>query len=148
MWWPVLECRVLYANNTVCQEKKSQSLVQKAWMVPLASSWNVTGFSFSSWSWFSSGRKFSCSATVASSVPLLWLSSCPCLGKDLGRNQNGMPDNRITVPVTMKPSHQAPTQRESLWLMVMLSGRWRRAKQQIIKGRLFGDLATRLHTAN
>lgn len=89
--------------------------------VPLANSWNVGCFSFPLWSWVSSGRKFSCSATGASSVLLLWVFSCPCLGSDLGRNQKGILDSRITVPVTMKPSHQAPTQRESLWLILMVS---------------------------
>lgn len=91
--------------------------------IPFASSWKVTGFSFFPWcSWFSSGRKFSCSAVVASSVLFASPSCFFGLGRDLGRNQKGMPDSMITVPVMMKPSHQAPTQRESLWLIVMVSG--------------------------
>lgn len=91
--------------------------------IPFASSLKVTGFSFFPWrSWFSSGKKFSCSAVVASSVPFVSSSSFLGLGRDLGRNQKGMPDSMITVPVMMKPSHQAPTQRESLWLIVMVSG--------------------------
>lgn len=117
-------------------------LLKKPVIIPLASSWKVTGFSFFAWwSWSSSGRKFSCSPTAASSVLLLWLSSFLGLGKDLGRNQKGIPDSMITVPVMMKPSHQAPTQRESLWLMVMVSGREQtREKQEIMRvGFLAGD---------
>lgn len=128
---PTLSTR-LQARKKSYSPRQSLLLKQKSVIIPLASSWKVTGFSFFPWwSWSSSGRKFSCSPTVASSVLLLWLSSFLGLGKDLGRNQKGMPDSMITVPVMMNPSHQAPTQRESLWLMVMVSGRGE--KQEIMR---------------
>lgn len=67
------------------------------------------------------------SAAIKESCSLCWTSwlflalPSTCLGSDLGRNQNGIPASNITAPVTRKPSHQAPTQRESLWLIEIVS---------------------------
>lgn len=66
-----------------------------------------------------SGMKRSCS--LSRTFNFFSVSVSPCLRRDLGRNQKGIPANSITTPVIKKPSHQAPTQRESLWLMVMIS---------------------------
>lgn len=60
---------------------------------------------------------------------MLWLwstlefsfPSSPCLGKDLGRNQKGMPASSKKAADTKKPSHQAPTQRVSFDVMVTVS---------------------------
>lgn len=114
---------IFLLKSVICKKKQHflLTLLEEGLVfIPFASSWKVTGFSFFTWcSWFSSCRKFSRSA---SSVLFVSPSSFFGLGRDLGRNQKGMPDSMITVPVMMKPSHQAPTQRESLWLIVMVSG--------------------------
>lgn len=39
----------------------------------------------------------------------------------LGRKQNGMAARKLVTPLIKKPSHHAPTQRESCGVMVMLS---------------------------
>lgn len=44
-------------------------------------------------------------------------------GKDLGKNQNGTAESRVMNPVIRYPSHQAPTQRASPGVMLMLSVR-------------------------
>lgn len=46
-----------------------------------------------------------------------------------GRKQNGMADMRAVTPAMIKPSHHAPTQRESLGVMVMLPRiKWDKSK--------------------
>lgn len=44
-------------------------------------------------------------------------------GKDLGKNQNGTAESRVMNPAIRYPSHQAPTQRASPGVMLMLSVR-------------------------
>lgn len=44
-------------------------------------------------------------------------------GKDLGKNQNGTAESRVMSPAIRYPSHQAPTQRASPGVMLMLSVR-------------------------
>ncbi len=53
-----------------------------------------------------------------------YLASCLSgRGKDLGKNQNGTAESRVMNPAIRYPSHQAPTQRASPGVMLMLSVR-------------------------
>lgn len=47
----------------------------------------------------------------------------PDMGRDRGRNQKGMADSRVMTPAMRYPNHQAPTQRASAGVMVMVSRR-------------------------
>lgn len=52
-----------------------------------------------------------------------WLPlSSSCFGSERGRNQKGMLEMSMRAEDARKPSHQAPTHRASLGVMVILSG--------------------------
>lgn len=45
----------------------------------------------------------------------------PDMGTERGRNQKGMAESRVMTPAMRYPSHQAPTQRASAGVIVMVS---------------------------
>lgn len=55
-----------------------------------------------------------------------WNSSPSCLGSERGKNQKGMLETSRRAAETRKPNHQAPTQRASSRVMVILSASWQR----------------------